>query len=71
MQVLKFLQWLFDFSRWDNFTKRVFVYMGIGLGGLFFTEYSVYFMLIATFIDLFCQFIESKWNEFEKEFLDL
>jgi len=45
--------------------------MGIGLGGLFFTEYSVYFMLIATFIDLFCQFIESKWNEFEKEFLDL
>ena len=45
--------------------------MGIGLGGLFFTEYSVYFMLIATFIDLFCQFIQSKWNEFEKEFLDL
>ena len=68
MQVYKFLRWLFNVSQWDNFTKRASIYMVIGLGGLFFTDYSVYFLLIATFIDLLCQFIQSKWKEFEEEF---
>ena len=68
MQVLKFLRWLFNVSQWDNFTKRISVYMIIGIGGLFIMENSVLFMLIATFIDLLCQFIQSKWKEFEEEF---
>ena len=41
MQVLKFLRWLFNVSQWDNFTKRISVYMIIGIGGLFFMENSV------------------------------
>ena len=68
MQVYKFLKWLFNVSQWDNFTKRVSVYMIIGIGGLFFMENSVLFMLIATLIDLVCQLIKNKWEEFEKEF---
>ena len=68
MQVLKFLRWLFNVSQWDNFTKRVSVYMIIGIGGLFFMENSVLFMLIATLIDLVCQLIKNKWEEFEQEF---
>ena len=68
MQVLKFLRWLFNVSQWDNFTRRMSVYMVIGLGGLFLTDYSVVLMLIAILIDLVCQLIRSKWEEFEKEF---
>ena len=68
MQVLKFLRWLFNVNQWDNFTKRVSVYMIIGIGGLFFMENSVLFMLIATLIDLVCQLIRNKWKEFEEEF---
>ena len=68
MQVLKFLRWLINVSQWDNFTKRVSVYMIIGIGGLFFMENSVLFMLIATLIDSVCQLIKNKWEEFEKEF---
>jgi len=68
MQVLKFLRWLFNVSQWDNFTRRMSVYMVIGLGGLFLTDYSVVLMLIAILIDLVCQLIRNKWEEFEKEF---
>ena len=68
MQVYKFLKWLFNVSQWDNFTKRISVYMIIGIGGVFFMENSVLFKLIATLIDLVCQLIKNKWEEFEKEF---
>ena len=59
---------IFNVSQWDNFTKRISVYMIIGIGGLFFMENSVLFMMIATLIDLVCQLIRNKWEEFEKEF---
>ena len=68
MQVYKFLKLLFNVSQWDNFTKRISVYMIICIGGLFFMENSVLFMLIATLIHLVCQLIKNKWEEFEKEF---
>ena len=42
MQVLKFLKWLFNVSQWDNFTKRVSVYMIIAVSYTHLTLPTIY-----------------------------
>ena len=65
MEMIKFLQWLFDISQWDGFTKRLCVYAILGFGGAYFSKYSILLMMTAMMIDFTLQLLVQRWDEFK------
>jgi len=67
MKFINFMKWLFDISKWSGYSKRMVIYMVLGFGGLYFTQYAIVFLLGATFIDFTIQILHDRWQEFSKQ----
>jgi len=69
MKTLHFLKWLFDWTRWESYTKRYVIFTVIGIVFGLFTEMHWGAFLVAGLIwlDVFATIFKDKYNEFNNE----
>ena len=70
MQILGFLGWLFDFSRWESYSLRYAFYMLIGICGSFIVPYAGLITVGLLLIDFGIDIMREKYQQYLKEMVD-
>ena len=67
MNILGFIGWLFDVTRWESYTKRYVFYLVLGIGGSFATPYAGMLTAGLLLIDFTIDMLKDRYRMYLNE----